>query len=149
MQALFFILIALLPVLAIVAGLALFLPRRGRGADAGNGLSVPLTVAFGSLRAAGPFAGTHNNLNPLLVLGDDTITYRVIRKTTAAYADLATVDAAAGPHSADIILSFRDRPSTFTGRTRDRAALAAALKLLRGKGCALTAAATAIADAPA
>ena len=149
MQALFFILIALLPVLAIVAGLVLFLPRRTRGADAGNaGLSVPLSVAFGSLRATGPFAGTHNNFNPLLVLGTDAITYRVIRKMTAPYASVASVDASAGPRSADIILSFRDRPTIFTARTRNRVAAAAALKLLSDKGCALTPAAQAIADAP-
>jgi hypothetical protein len=133
-----------LPICAIVAGFFVF--RRGgrkRTVAAPGDVVVPLAAAFGSRKGLGPFAGTHNNFNPLLVLHADAVEYRAVKRTTAPYGDIAEVDAAPGRWSSDIILTFGDG-YRFTGRTKDRAALAAALKQLAAKGCLLTQAASAL-----
>lgn len=139
------IMLALLPILAVVAGIFVF--ARGGEKTPANGQGLPLIASFGSQSALGPFGGSHNNLNPRLVLLPDGIEYRVVRLTTSAYSEIASVDVSPGERSSDIILDFVGG-YRFTGRTRDRLALAATLRELRGKGCALTDAARAFADAP-
>ena len=139
--------LAPLPILAVVV--AIFLFARGSGANLAPGdVDVPLRAAFGSLRGLGPFAGTRNNLNPMLILRAGGVEYRVLRRTTATYPEIASVDGAPGRFGSDIVLIFADN-YRFTGRTRDRVALAAALRLLRSKGCPLTAAAATLADGSA
>ena len=137
--------LAPLPILAIVVGIFVFSRSGERVPMAPGDIAVPLSAAFGSRKGLGPLAGTHNNLNPLLVLHADAVEYRVVKRTTAPYADIAEVDAAPGRWSSDIILTFGDG-YRFAGRTKDRGALAAALKLLAAKGCALTAAASALGE---
>jgi hypothetical protein len=95
------VVMTMLPVLAIAAGMALFM-RRGNNAavlSEDGSLSVPLNAAFGSLRGVGPFAGTRNNFNPVLVFHDDRVEYRVIRRTTAPYAEIAGRHIAGAPRS--------------------------------------------------
>ncbi len=128
--------LAPLPILAVVVAILLF--ARGGETLPADALRVPLTAAFGSLKGLGPFAGTHNNLSPLLLLRPDTIEYRVLRRTTALYSAVASVDVSPGRRSSDIVLVFGDG-YRFTGRTRDTPALAAALRQLRAKGCTLSA----------
>ncbi len=133
--------LAPLPILAVVAGIFVFARSGEKVPTAPGDVIVPLSAAFGSRKGLGPLAGTHNNLNPLLVLHADALEYRVVKRTTAPYAEIAEADAAPGRWSSDIILTFGDG-YRFTGRTKNRDALAAALKLLATKGCTLTAAAT-------
>ena len=132
--------------LLLAAGIiaVLFFRRSGGKTTelAEGGLQIPLSASFSSLKGAGPFGGGHNNLNPLLVLHADGVEYRVIRRTTVPYADISAVDVA-GPN---LLLTFANSAFTFTGKTRDRQALAAALRFLRDKRCPLSANAEAAAD---
>lgn len=134
--------LAPLPILAIVAGIFIFARSGEKVRLAPGDVAVPLSAAFGSRKGLGPFAGTHNNLNPLLVVHGDGLEYRVVARTTVPYARIESVDVADGGRSTDIVVSLDDG-YRFTGRTRDRAAAAAAVRLLAAKGCALTATAAA------
>jgi hypothetical protein len=141
----------MLPVLAIAAGMALFM-RRGNNAtilSEDGSLTVPLNAAFGSLRGVGPFAGTRNNFNPLLVLHEDRVEYRVIRRTTAPYAEIAGVDISPARRAPSLILTFTGTGFVFTGKITSRQALADAVRFLQGKGCPLSAAALEFLAVPA
>ncbi|HEY5080556.1 MAG TPA: hypothetical protein VII91_01265 [Bauldia sp.] len=145
------IVMTMLPVLAIAAGMALFMRRRNNTATLyeDGGLSVPLSAAFGSLRGVGPFAGTHNNFNPLLVLHGDRVEYRVVRRTTVPYAELAGVDISPAHRTPSLILTFTGTGFVFTGKVTGRQALTDALRFLQGKDCPLSAAAREFLATPA
>ncbi len=143
------LLVGLIPIVFIGAAVVAFVVMRGLRRSApnagdGNGKRIPLVASFSSIRGAGPFGGGHNNLNPLLLLHEDGLEYRVFRRKTAAYAGIREVDAA----GTRIILAFADSAFTFTGNTGDVQVLADAMRFLRDKGCPLTARAAAIADTP-
>jgi hypothetical protein len=143
--------LALLPILAIAVGMALFM-RRGDAAavrSEDGSLSVPLNAAFGSLRSFGPFAGTRNNFNPLLVFHDDRVEYRVIVRASAPYTEIRGVDISPARRTPSLILTFAASGFVFTGKVAGRQALADALRFLQGKGCSLSDAAREFLVAPA
>ncbi|MEJ0013818.1 MAG: hypothetical protein WDM94_14625 [Bauldia sp.] len=142
--------VASFAVVVIVAAVFVF-ALRGQGGPArqtDGGIRVPLRAAYGSRKGFG-LLGSHNNFNPLLLLYDDRIEYRVLKRTSVAYSGIAGVDAVTGWGRAAVVLSFTDSNFRFVGNTGGRAALAEVLRLLRDKGSPLTDAARVIAEAPA
>jgi hypothetical protein len=139
--------IAVLVVVAAVIVLALR-SRTGPTTQADGAIRVPLRAAYGSTQGLGMLGGSHNNLNPLLLIYDDHIEYRVLKRTAVPYADIAGVDAVTGWGRAALVLSFTNSKFLFTGNTGGKTALAEALRHLRDKGCRLTDAARAIVAVP-
>ncbi len=138
-------------VVAIVA-VMIYVALRGRAGPSRlpDGSSrVPLRAAYGSTKGFGMLGGSHNNLYPLLLLYDDGIEYRVLKRTAAPYARIASVDAVTGWGRAALVLSFTDSNFVFTGSTGGKAAPAEVLRLLRDKGCPLTDRARVLAVTPA
>lgn len=56
-----------------------------------EGIDVPVTQTFSGLKPFGAVGISHNNMNPRLVIYDDRLEYRVIRRSSRRYGDVECV----------------------------------------------------------
>lgn len=53
-----------------------------------EGIRIPITQSFSGYKPFAAFGLSHNNMNPLLILFDDHIEYRVILKNSKRFGDI-------------------------------------------------------------
>lgn len=102
-------------------------------------MNVPLKAAFGGLRGFPWLALSSSSVAPLLMLGEETIEYRIVMGvTTRSYSEIESVDFRSAWRTRNILLTFRGAMKTFAGNVIGEDRAREAIALLREKGCPLT-----------
>lgn len=84
------------------------------------------------------------SIPPLLILDDEYVEYRVIRRRRRANHLITEVGLRLAFGTVNVILTFADTPFTFTANVGAEARAREVLSILANKGCALTERAKAI-----
>lgn len=108
-----------------------------------GGIKVPLVAAFSVWKKLPWFAVSRNNAAPMLVLHENDVEYRVIRKKHRSYGDISRVDLRTGVGTVNVILHCHDGWLAFAGNTGNKELATNTLRILDEKGCPLSPKATA------
>lgn len=109
-------------------------------------IAIQLIAAFKGVKFIKmPFVLGSNNLNPILILRENHITYRnLFLKSNKTYECIETVDVFISKSklfnklTTNICLYFKDSIFTFVGNTNDLEGLRMVVNLLKNKDCSLS-----------
>ena len=102
-------------------------------------MHVELKAAFsGATWLPSWVALSSSNLAPHLILGEDGIDHKVIRRDRRGYKEVVAVDFRKGLGTRNVSLRFGTTSRTFTGNVVNDDQARLALAFLRAKGCPLT-----------
>lgn len=113
-------------------------PAEGFASTLGLPFRPPLRAAFTGLKGVPWLALATNSLAPLLVLNEEHVEYRVLRRRRRAYALIIEVDLRLAFGTVNVILTFADTPFTFTANVGTAAGARDVLSIFSDKGCFLT-----------
>ena len=101
--------------------------------EGGGARRVPVLATFGGFTGLPWVAASHNSLNPLLVLGPDAMTFRVIRKRVRRYAEVEQLDVQVFGSTVNLVFRFTGTSRTFTANVGNLGVARDVLALLGGR----------------
>ncbi|GGF65026.1 hypothetical protein GCM10007301_26050 [Azorhizobium oxalatiphilum] len=104
----------------------------------GDTVYVPLVAAFSGWKGLPWLSWSHSNIGPRLALHPEHVECKVVWRRRKPYSRIALVDYRRTIGTENVVLTFTDSISSFTGNTANRFVAREAIRSLRDHGCTLS-----------
>ena len=103
-----------------------------------NGFQVPLLASFTGIKQIPLVAISHNNISPVLIIYEDSIKYKVIKKKSMPYSEIYEVNILDTIGTKNVQIVFKNSFFTFSGNLFDKDNLLEVLKFFKRKNVNLS-----------
>ena len=109
-------------------------PKKLPSTQPDGSIQVPVVEIYGSLKGLGGFSLLHNKKNPELVLGPESLTYKIRRQRTAAYDQVKWAHAVSHAFYSKVHFVFRDRQQSVIAYLDNAESLQVTMDFLEARG---------------